>query len=176
MAQFATVREAKEYLIGRIVAQADGDGTALSDVERKMLYFSETGWTLPDMMTVSHKFDESYDQDDYEKKIAGIVRRIHEEQPDDPSWDDAVHCLAEEDHYLLVLIGAASDVPAKPSRGDRVKLVLAGVVVVAVVLPISFFVDSHVANHYLAECVFAVLFLGAAVGATKLFSRRARRG
>jgi len=60
MNQFATVRDAKQYLIHRIVAQADQDGIPLSDVEQKMLYFSETGWTLPNMMTISREFDETY--------------------------------------------------------------------------------------------------------------------
>jgi hypothetical protein len=46
---FKTTRDAKEYLVSRIVAEADRAGIQLSDIERKMLYFSETGWTLPDI-------------------------------------------------------------------------------------------------------------------------------
>ena len=53
-----TVREAKEYLIDRILSQADRDATPLSNVERKMLYFSESGWTLSDMMAISQEFDQ----------------------------------------------------------------------------------------------------------------------
>jgi hypothetical protein len=42
---FSSAREAKEFLVERIVSQAQHDAVALSDIERKMLYFSETGWT-----------------------------------------------------------------------------------------------------------------------------------
>jgi len=59
MDPFSSPREAKEFLIARILAQAEHDGVALSDVERKMLYFSETGWTLPDIAAVNDEFDRS---------------------------------------------------------------------------------------------------------------------
>jgi hypothetical protein len=42
--QFATSSEAKEFLVGKITEQARREGTILSDIERKMLYFSETDW------------------------------------------------------------------------------------------------------------------------------------
>lgn len=163
MKQIDSVRDAKEYLIGRIVAQADRDGVALSDIERKMLYFSETGWTLPDMMAVSREFDETYDQDEYERKIGGIVRRIRDEQDDgddDEDWDRAVERLAGEDHYLLVLIAAADRVPAAKGRWDRVRLILAGLVVVAGSFALIFFVDAHVHNRSVAK----VLVYGGGLG------------
>ena len=56
MEQFVTAREAREYLIERVLRQAGQDGVSLTDVERKMLYFSESGWTLPDMMAVNAEF------------------------------------------------------------------------------------------------------------------------
>ena len=67
---FANAREAKEFLVTRIVAEAQRESVSLSEVERKMLYFSETGWTLPDIMVVSDAFDRDYDQAKYEEKIA----------------------------------------------------------------------------------------------------------
>lgn len=73
MNRFQTVRDAKEYLVRRILAQADQEGVPLSDVERNMLYFSETGWTLPNMMAISQDFDQNYDQDEYESKIGKII-------------------------------------------------------------------------------------------------------
>ena len=117
LASFKTEHEAKEYLISRIVAQARVQGTQLSDVERKMLYFTETGWTLPDIMDVNAQFERDYDNDEYESKIAGIVRQIEktnaETGGDQQSfWDDAVVKLSEGDHYLLVLIGQGRSAPA----------------------------------------------------------------
>lgn len=47
----------------------------MSEVERKMLYFTESGWTLPDVMKVSEAFDREYDRDDCEQKIARLVAK-----------------------------------------------------------------------------------------------------
>jgi hypothetical protein len=104
--RFSSARTAKEDLVERIVAQAKQDGTELSEIERKMLYFTETGWTLPDMAQVSAKFDQEYSQDEYEGKIAQIVLRVHETagDADEETWDEAVAVLSSDDHYLLVLI------------------------------------------------------------------------
>jgi len=107
---FKTEREAKEYLISRIVSEAKEQGIELSEVERKMLYFTETGWTLPGIMDVNAEFERDYDNDEYESKIGGIVRDIEtknsEAAGDEQSrWDDALVKLSEGDHYLLVLIG-----------------------------------------------------------------------
>jgi hypothetical protein len=45
---FTAARHAKEFLVSRIVTEAQREGVALSEIEREMLYFSETSWTLPD--------------------------------------------------------------------------------------------------------------------------------
>jgi len=50
-------REAKEFLISRIVAEAQRENAPLSETERKMLYFTESGWTLPDIMQVNEQFN-----------------------------------------------------------------------------------------------------------------------
>ena len=107
---FKTEREAKEYLVARIVAEAKELGIELSEVERKMLYFTETGWTLPGIMDVNAEFERDYDNDEYEAKIAGIVRSIEGKNSQTGGdaqslWDDALVKLSEGDHYLLVLIG-----------------------------------------------------------------------
>jgi hypothetical protein len=111
MERFGTGREAKEFVVGRIVAEAEREGVSLSEVERKMLYFSETAWTLPDMMEVNAAFDREYDQEEYEQKIGSLCRSFCEDartnNPDDfDTWKDAVRVLRKEDHYVLVLIDA----------------------------------------------------------------------
>lgn len=151
--KFGSIREALEFLVGRIVAEAKREGVSLSDVERKMLFFSETGWTLPDMKEVSSEFDRDYDQDKYEVKIAGLIqrylRRVKTENEQDLStWNEAVDKLSGEDHYLLVLINAAhlsgerrwrwlptlSDFnlnrPVRREPGDRLRLCLTALVCV----------------------------------------------
>lgn len=178
MKRFDSAREAKEYLIGLIVAQADGDGVALSDVERKMLYFSETAWTLPDMMAVSREFDETYDQDAYEDKIGGIVGRIFDERDGgraDEDWDRAVALLAREDHYLLVLIAVADRAPAVKGRWDRVRLILAGLVVVEGSFAVNLFIDSQVQSRVVAGMFIGIALTGLVVLVMTVGNRRSGR-
>ncbi|HXR40414.1 MAG TPA: hypothetical protein VN776_15035 [Terracidiphilus sp.] len=125
MAGFKTIREAKDYLAGKITEEAEREGMPLTEIERKMLYFTETGWTLPDMKEVSAEFDRDYDQDEYERKIGGLVRGIEarddtRSEREKEAWDEAVLKLCDEDHYLLVLIDAAhSQECGRSSRWGR---------------------------------------------------------
>src|SRR5579863_8531432 len=77
MNPFHSGREAKEFLVSRIVAEAQRENVPLSEIERKMLYFTESGWTLPDIASVGEEFDREYDQDQYEKKIARLIRKAY---------------------------------------------------------------------------------------------------
>ena len=135
---FKTTRDAKEYLVSRILAEADRAGVQLSDIERKMLNFSETGWTLSDMQEVSEVFDRDYDQADYEAKIAGIIRNARPTDGLDlEMWNEAVYTLAREDHYLSVLIGEGNNSvrPAAVSPlVDRLKLVATAAVIIVVMM------------------------------------------
>ena len=111
MQTFTSSREAKEFLVGSIVAEAQREGVPLSEVERKMLYFSETAWTLPDITQVNEAFDREYDQDEYEQKIASLSRNFcadarKNNSNDLDAWNEAVQRLSSEDHYILVLIDA----------------------------------------------------------------------
>ncbi len=110
MARFGNACEAKEFLISCIAEQAQRDGEPLSEVERKELYFSESGWTLPDIMSVNEAFERDCDQDSYEKKIKKLVREARirarkEALQDVKSWSDAIRILSKEDHYLSVMAG-----------------------------------------------------------------------
>jgi hypothetical protein len=138
--EFKTIKEAKDFLAGRIASEAEREGEPLSDVERKMLYFSEVDWTLPDMQTVSLEFDLNYDQNEYEQKISMLVRKVTARcHPDDDgeidAWNEALSKLSAGDHYLTVLTNLASESPnlghgfiptlvspAVPPPHDRIKL------------------------------------------------------
>jgi len=128
--QFKTMRAAKEYLATRIVEEAKNTGTPLSDIERKMLYFTESGWTLPDIYEANAEFDRDYDEIEYEKKIGELVGNIQardaaQSQQEQAAWDDAVEKLSQGDHYLLILIDAApSSVVGASSRRTGLKLFL----------------------------------------------------
>lgn len=117
-ATFQTERLAKEYLVERIDAEAQREQVPLSEIERKMLYFTESGWTLPNILEVNAEFERDYDDEEYELKIAGLVREIDKQNEttggdEQSKWDDAIVKLAEGDHYLLVLIGLGRSSPAR---------------------------------------------------------------
>ncbi len=112
MKWFGTVREAKDYLANRITKEAEREGVQLTEIERKILYFTEVGWTLPEMKEVSAEFDRDYNQDEYERKIAKLVSKIlandeTQNEQEQEAWDRAVEKLSHGDHYMLVLIHAA---------------------------------------------------------------------
>ncbi len=139
MKAFRSGRQAKEFLISRIVAEAQRENVPLSEIERKMLYFSESGWTLPDMTAVYEEFDREYDQDEYEKKIARLIvvadRHARKESRGEyDAWWAAVRFLKGEDHYISVMIGIAGLRPA----GDQLKLLGAGLGIVVCMLLAEF--------------------------------------
>jgi hypothetical protein len=119
--EFATDKQMLDYVSVRISAQAEREGTPLSDVERKMLYFSETDWTPPDMAAVSAEFDHAYDQNEYERKIAGLIGRVHSNLENDPAeqekWGDAIAKLGDGDRYLMVMVNMARSASARPIGG-----------------------------------------------------------
>jgi len=139
MKAFHAGREAKEFLISKIVAEAQYENAPLSEIERKMLYFTESGWTLPDIMKISEDFDREYDQDKYEQKIAKLVkkadRRIRKGSRDDyDRWWAAIRFLQREDHYISVMIRLAGLRP----RGDELRLLAAGLGIVTCILMWTF--------------------------------------
>ena len=135
MTAFHSAREAKEFLISQIVEEAQRENISLSEVERKMLYFTESGWTLPDIMKVSEDFDREYDQDKYEQKIAKLVTKADKRirkgvHGDYDKWWAAIRFLEREDHYILVMIRLAGLRP----RGDQLRLLTTGLGIVTLIL------------------------------------------
>ena len=106
-------QQAKEFLISQIVEEARRENVSLSEVERKMLYFTETEKTLPNIYEINDQFEREYDASEYEKKIAGLLRiayrRICHDSPDGKMrWRRAVAHL-KGDHYLRVMVNQASE-------------------------------------------------------------------
>jgi hypothetical protein len=110
--RFADDREALDFIASRIADEAQRDGVPLSEVERKMLYFSETAWTLSDIWKASDEFDREYEQTAYERKISKLIqkavaraKKLKDEEFD--GWNAAVHLLSEHDRCILVMIRQA---------------------------------------------------------------------
>ena len=146
MQTFATARDAKEFLVTRIVAESQREGVPLSEVERKMLYFSETAWTLPDIAEVDDAFDREYSQAEYEEKIGKLIRDMRasaraNNREEFDARNEAVRVIRREDHYLLVLIAAAES--SGRSAGRLMKLSAIAVVVACVIVAIAFLVVNR---------------------------------
>lgn len=109
-AQFGAVKEAKDFLVEKIAAEAARDHMPLSEVERQMLYFTEDSGLSEQMRQVCEVFDRDHDVDEYEAKIAGLVRSLltRLDPADQELWNEAVRKLREGDHYLLMFIDAGS--------------------------------------------------------------------
>jgi hypothetical protein len=118
---FNSAQEAKEYLITQIILEAERERHPLSETERKMMYFSETAWTLPDIWKVNEAFEAEYDRPAYEAKIAALARKARDTVDEPESWQAAVESLQREDHYLLVLLSAPAG-SSKSLAADRLKL------------------------------------------------------
>lgn len=139
---FKSNRAALEFLAGKIAAEAELAGDPLSEIERKMLFFSETAWSLPDILEVCDEFDRSYNQDEYEAKISGLIQsylqRVQTKNQEGlEDWSNAVEKLSEEDYYIQVMLNAtpphrggiwrwlpASSASQQREPGDRWRLVI----------------------------------------------------
>jgi hypothetical protein len=102
-------QQAKEFLISRVLEEAQRENVPLSEVERKMLYFTETQESLPDIYEVNDQFERECDGTQYERKIAGLLRNARERGRQESSnaetrWENAIADLRKEDHYLLVMV------------------------------------------------------------------------
>jgi hypothetical protein len=129
---FRTVKDAKEFLVGRILDQADREGAPLTEVERKMLYFTERHAQMDGMSAISDEFDRDYDQNAYEKKMAAIAHRAykHDKRHDSEAarrWLAAASHMKSEDHYLTVILHKAG----VPKRDDSKMQLLLGAAVLA---------------------------------------------
>ena len=113
---------AKQFLISRVLDQAEVEHVPLSEVERKMLSFSEVHPSLPDIREINAEFERSYDSNEYEAKVAGLVKAARRRDgqrsvPQEQQWRDALHALKNEDHYILVMAAAAFGADA--ARGNN---------------------------------------------------------
>ncbi len=102
------VREAKDVLVQQIKEQAALEGDQLSELETRMLYFTEHGGLTEEMRRINDEFDANCDSAKYEKKIARLMwhayKRVRKEgESSRRTWDSAIRCLKRGDHYVIVM-------------------------------------------------------------------------
>jgi len=128
-------QQAKEFVIAQVVEQAKRENVPLSEIERRMLYFTESYDPPPDIVETNDEFERDYDSADYEKKIADLLRNARErnkkESPEAATrWKQAVKDLSREDHYLLVML----DQSATSSGGFEDLYWVFGIALIVIVL------------------------------------------
>jgi hypothetical protein len=99
--------EAKEFLVTQTTEQATLENVPLSDLEKRMMYFTETGECPEDPIALNDAFEAEYDTAAYEKKISLLMacayRRIKRVSPEKLRlWNDAFRVLSRGDHYILL--------------------------------------------------------------------------
>src|SRR5260370_11834730 len=117
------IREAKDFLVMQTAEQAALEGVPLSDLEKRMMHFTEGKSATEDPLSLNEEFEAEYDTTEYEAKISGLLHHAYkrlrkENDAARRNWDEAVRCLRRGDHYLLVMLDSATEKP----RGDSLKL------------------------------------------------------
>ncbi len=128
------IREAKDFLVAQAAEQAALEGVSLSDLERRMMYFTESGYVPEDPIRLYEEFEAENDSDKYEAKISGLLHHAYRRARKEngaarKNWDLAIKCLRRGDHYLLVMwdLAPTTWTPA----GDSLKLFAASLGVAA---------------------------------------------
>jgi hypothetical protein len=70
------IREAKDFLVQQIVEQAQRENVPLSDLEKRMMYFSEGTNAVEDPASLNEAFEKQHDTTKYEKKISLLMRQV----------------------------------------------------------------------------------------------------
>jgi hypothetical protein len=142
---------AKQFLIDRILEEADLEHLHLSDVEKKMLYFTEVHPSLPDIYQIKAEFERDYDSDEYEAKVVSLLKRARDRDNRSSSspeqqWNDAIDALKQEDHYILVMVYCAFPEyrrALRPTHHVRDYIIYIAVGIAVVLVCIGMAVWSH---------------------------------
>jgi hypothetical protein len=117
------VLEAKDFLVRETSEQAQMEGVPLSELEKRMMYFTESGEMREDFLKLNEEFEAEYDTNEYEAKIAKLLghayKRARKENDETRRrFDAAIKCLRRGDHYLLVMwdMRPASNGVGAPNR------------------------------------------------------------
>jgi len=139
--------EAKQFLISRVIEEAEIEQVNLSEVERKMLRFTEAEPATQDMAETVAEFEESCDSDEFESKVIALLKSARardaaQSHQQEQMWSDSIWAIKQEDHYILVMIYRAfpeyrkSILPTHRVR-DYMIYIAIGIAVVLVIIGIA---------------------------------------
>src|SRR5215467_8608424 len=111
MTTIKTAGQAKRFFSDRIIHQAEVEKVALSNAERKMLFWSESDPELEssDALDVSATLSTEMSDDEYEAKISGLLRRAYEAEcaadaQAKERWRAAAAVLENGDYYISIMV------------------------------------------------------------------------
>jgi hypothetical protein len=120
-------KEAKYFLADQAAQQAALDRTPFSDLERRMMYFTESDpASCSDPVSLNDEFEGKYDTAEYEAKMSRLLHRAYKRlKSENPGgklrWDEAISTLEKGDHYVLLFWGQHSPIDArKDDPGSKV--------------------------------------------------------
>ena len=178
-------KQAKDFLVQQATEQAARENAQLSDIERKMMYFTESDPASCDNpLELNDEFEAQYDTVAYEAKISRLLHHAYERlKGEDPErmreWKLAIRTLRRGDHYLLVLWDSVP--PSEHPIRDFLKPVGVGVLIafgigIAIVLSVEYNISWDRVRKYvpapnprLAVFIFVGVFLLALLG-SRLFN------
>jgi hypothetical protein len=127
-------KQAKDFLAEQVAEQAALDNTPLSDIERRMMYFTESDpKSCSDPHALNDEFEGQQDTAEYEGKMSVLLQHAYQRlKANDPeakrTWDQAVRELRKGDHYFLVLWDIKR--PTQNRTRDVAVMVVIGLLVV----------------------------------------------
>jgi hypothetical protein len=146
--------EAKDFLAQQTAEQAALENVPLSDLEKRMMYFTETGECPEDPVALNDAFEAAYDTGEYEAKVSKLLhhayQRVTKENPETAHrWKEAMKQLSRGDHYLLILYGVnyPKERPQERPPYDSLKLLGAGILVASAMFVFALVWD-RIAPHF----------------------------
>ena len=161
-------KQAKDFLVQQTTEQAAREDIPLSDIEKKMMYFTESDKaSCDDPVKLNDEFETQYDTAEYERKISRLLHhaynRLKAEDPESKrNWDQAIRTLRRADHYFLVLWDLK--LPSEHPTRDFFKLLGVGLLVavgiaIATILAVDYKLDLEHFRKYLLVVVVGLFLL-----------------
>ena len=105
-------REAKEFFIQKVIAQAENENFLLSRAEKYMLHWSEKDPSFHIDQTLIEEFETETSEAEYEKKISRLIVQAYDKEIEldntaKDKYRQAYKALKSQDNYLFIMVDKA---------------------------------------------------------------------
>jgi hypothetical protein len=103
-------KQAKHFLVQQTAEQAALENVPLTDLEKRMMYFTESDpASCENPIELNDEFEGQYESGEYEVKISRLLQHAYKRLKDEDAeklrnWNQATRTLRKGDHYVLVLL------------------------------------------------------------------------